>query len=376
MFKIALNAGHGLYTAGKRCLKSIDPNETREWTLNSRICNKIQEKLKDYTGYELIRLDDTTGKTDVALKTRTNKANTWGADFYLAIHHNAGIKGGSGGGLETYVYPGVKGVTKEWQKDLYNACIKYSNLKGNRANGMRESDLHEVRESHMPSVLIECGFMDSTVDTPIILTDKFADQIATACVEVLVNRGKLTKKANQPRGYLDSASINEISGWAYDGTDKELEVHIYGYLNDKKVFGIPGIKANIYREDLKKNGIGNGKHGFKYSYDLSKYGDGVYTIKAYAIGGTNPELTNTKRVSCIENAKRKILEEKKAEEERKRLEEEAKKKQEEQAKKEQDVQDTISKIDADNLDENQKKNLISLLIDFIKNAIKVIFKKQ
>jgi hypothetical protein len=30
MFKIALNAGHGLYTAGKRCLKALDPKETIE----------------------------------------------------------------------------------------------------------------------------------------------------------------------------------------------------------------------------------------------------------------------------------------------------------------------------------------------------------
>lgn len=27
MYKIALNAGHGLNTAGKRCLASLDPNE-------------------------------------------------------------------------------------------------------------------------------------------------------------------------------------------------------------------------------------------------------------------------------------------------------------------------------------------------------------
>ena len=31
IFKLALNAGHGLYTEGKRCLKSLDPKETREW---------------------------------------------------------------------------------------------------------------------------------------------------------------------------------------------------------------------------------------------------------------------------------------------------------------------------------------------------------
>ena len=46
MFKIALTAGHYKYTAGKRCLKALDPKETREWTLNDRIADKIENLLK------------------------------------------------------------------------------------------------------------------------------------------------------------------------------------------------------------------------------------------------------------------------------------------------------------------------------------------
>ena len=198
-FKIALNAGHGKYTIGKRCLKMLDPNETREWTLNSYICNKIEKNLKAYTGYELIRLDDTTGETDIALATRTNKANAFEADFYLSIHHNAGIYGGTGGGIETYIYTKASAKSKEWQTALYNALIKHTGLKGNRADGIRTKNLHECRESNMPCVLIECGFMDSATDVPIILTDKFAEQVASACVEVLIEKGGLIEKQNETK---------------------------------------------------------------------------------------------------------------------------------------------------------------------------------
>lgn len=196
MFKLALNAGHGKYTSGKRCLKTIDPNETREWTLNSRICEKITAKLNNYEGYELLRIDDPTGKTDVPLKTRTTKANNWKADFYLSIHHNAGINGGIGGGTIAIVYTSIKdgSVTQQWQKALYDAVINIAGLKGNRSNPLQKQDLHEVRETNMPAVLIECGFMDSTTDTPIILTDDFADKVASACVDVIVKRGGLTPK--------------------------------------------------------------------------------------------------------------------------------------------------------------------------------------
>lgn len=203
MFKIALNSGHGIHTAGKRCLKTLDTNETREWKLNSRICNKITEKLRAYDGYELIRLDDTIGEIDVPLKERTDKANRWDADFYLSVHHNAGINGGTGGGVETYIYTNASAQSEEWQTALYEALIKHTGLKGNRSDGTRKANLHEVRESNMPAVLIECGFMDSQTDVPIILTDNFAEQVANACVEVIVAKSGLKKKV---------ATINNNSG--------------------------------------------------------------------------------------------------------------------------------------------------------------------
>lgn len=194
MFKIALNAGHGLYAAGKRCLKSIDPNETREWWLNARICDKVENILSEYEGYELLRLDDRTGKTNVSLKKRTDNANKWGAHIYVSVHHNAGINGGSGGGIVAYSYTATDIVTNEWKAAFYNSLIKHTALRGNRATPLATADLHECRETKMPAVLLECGFMDSTVDTPIILTEEFADKCAAAISEVLIERCGLTKR--------------------------------------------------------------------------------------------------------------------------------------------------------------------------------------
>ena len=196
-FKIAISAGHGMKTAGKRCMKKLDKNETREWWLNDRICDKIETKLKAYDGYSVLRVDDTTGKNDIALSKRSKASNNWGADFYLSIHHNAGVNGGSGGGLVAFVHPKASTKAIEWQKALYDAIVKKTGLKGNRAVPLGKANFHEVREPKAPAVLIECGFMDSKTDVPIILTDKFADQVATACVEVIVKKGKLTKKKTE-----------------------------------------------------------------------------------------------------------------------------------------------------------------------------------
>ena len=194
MLKIALTAGHYLETAGKRCLKSLDKNETREWVLNDRICDKVEAKLKAYTGYSLLRTDDTTGKKAISVEDRAAAANKFGADIYISVHHNAGIEGGKGGGIMAYTYLKVDQTTKDWQKELYNALIKQTGLKGDRLSPLASADLGDCRLTAMPAIILECGFMDSATDVPIILTEEFAEGCATAIVEVLVKRGKLTKK--------------------------------------------------------------------------------------------------------------------------------------------------------------------------------------
>ena len=134
-YKIAIDAGHGLYTAGKRCDKTLDPNETREWWLNNRIAVYVEDGLKEYTGYELIRTDDRTGKTDVKRPERCRRANEFKADIFISIHANAAEKKFSGGGIVAYVCKGLSatGTTRTLQKDLYDRLIAHTGLKGNRA---------------------------------------------------------------------------------------------------------------------------------------------------------------------------------------------------------------------------------------------------
>lgn len=232
MFKIALSAGHGKNTAGKRCMKKLDPRETREWVLNSRIAEKIEELLSDYSGWELLRLDDRTGARDIPLKTRTKTANAWGADFYLAIHHNAGVYGGKGGGIVAFVYTRPKAESVAWQKALYNALIEETGLRGNRATPMAKKNLHECREPDMASTLLELGFMDSKTDVPVILTEKFADQCARVIVNVIVERGKLTKKPKNFQTYLVRVTANTLNvragaGTSYDVVTKVKKGDVY-----------------------------------------------------------------------------------------------------------------------------------------------------
>jgi N-acetylmuramoyl-L-alanine amidase len=208
-FKLVLDAGHGKTTLGKRCLKKLDPKQTREWVLNSRIVEKIQKLLEGYTGYELLRVDDPTGKIDVSLAKRTNAANKFKADFYLSVHHNAGIYGGKGGGIMSLVYTKASDESIAWQKALYNSLIEKTGLKGNRSKPMAKQNLHVCRETNMGAVMLELGFMDSSTDVPVILTEAFADKCAEAIVEVIVKRGGLKKKAAEVKKCTVNVAVLE-----------------------------------------------------------------------------------------------------------------------------------------------------------------------
>ena len=107
-----------------------------------------------------------------------------------------------------YVYTKPQAASVQWQKDLYQVLIAATGLKGNRSNPMPKKNLHEVRETTMPAVLLELGFMDSKTDVPVILSEAYASECAAAIVAVLAEKGKLEK--NQEEGYTLDRFIREV----------------------------------------------------------------------------------------------------------------------------------------------------------------------
>lgn len=195
MKTLALSAGHYLGQAGKRCDKSLDPTETREWFLNARIAMMLTDILNQYEGIKIVRLDDPTGISFVTLAERSNKANSIKADFYLAIHHNAGAKLTTSGGTVVYCKPGKLHNAQA----LYNSVVSKTGLKGNRSKPINETtDLWEVKAPTMESILIENGFMDSKIDTPIILTEAHAKKTAEGLANFFISMWNLRKKNDAP----------------------------------------------------------------------------------------------------------------------------------------------------------------------------------
>lgn len=215
MFKIAYCAGHYLHTPGKRLPAQLDENCTREWVLNDRVARYFAKAAEGYEGVQLYRTDDETGKTFVDIPERVAQANKWGADLYIDMHHNAAGVIFSGGGVEAFSYPG-SAQGRKYRDAIYEAVVAAGGLKGNRGNPLQEKRFDSLSLSKMPAVLIEYGYMDSSVDAPIILTDAYAKKVGYATMEAIAKLEGLEKKVSDS----DSAKV----GYVFDQTEFIKEV--------------------------------------------------------------------------------------------------------------------------------------------------------
>lgn len=195
MLKIAIDAGHYLKTPGKRCLKKLDANQTREWVLNSRIADKLTELLQSYD-CEILRVDDVSGAKSISLSKRCKSANAWNADVYISIHHNAGVNGGNGGGTVVFYYSS-KAERETQAKSLYNEIVKKTGLVGNRASKVVKKYYYVLSHTNAPAFLLENGFMDSARDVPVILSEEHADKTAQGLLAFLRNAFNLASKDAQ-----------------------------------------------------------------------------------------------------------------------------------------------------------------------------------
>jgi N-acetylmuramoyl-L-alanine amidase len=192
--KIAYCAGHYLGTPGKRVPKYLDPKQTREWTLNDRIARYFDEASKQYEDVDTLRVDDPTGKKHISIKNRTKKANEWGADLYVDMHHNAAGRVFDGGGVVAFSKK-TDELGAKYRDAIYEAVVAAGGLKGNRANPLVAKNYSTMVHSKATAVLIEYGFMDSTVDYPIIATEAYAKKVGYATMEGIAKVRGIKKKS-------------------------------------------------------------------------------------------------------------------------------------------------------------------------------------
>lgn len=203
-YLVAIDAGHGMHTEGKQSVPMsknlyIDGELARakgkiikenEW--NRGVSEYIAAALKR-CGINTMYTADMTGKTDIPLNSRANTANKKGADILISNHYNAI---GSCAKWQTR----VKGLLVMHTKNSSSNSIKLGNLAVKHLEKdidyeysyglMKDVDMSGftlaiLRQTTMPAILIEYGFMDYWNEAKLMLDKKHQEKCAEAVAKAV-----------------------------------------------------------------------------------------------------------------------------------------------------------------------------------------------
>jgi len=118
-----------------------------------------------------------TNEIDLDLGPRVSMANNTKADIFVSIHANASVgKKRNINGLETFYYSGWKGrlLAEKIQKQI----IKVS--PGSPDRGVRRGSYFVIKQTNMPAVLVEIGFITGKLDGSRLSKDMHRERVAYA----------------------------------------------------------------------------------------------------------------------------------------------------------------------------------------------------
>jgi len=163
---IAVDIGHNAAFDGGK----VGVNGITEDSCTKKVGTLVKAKLKAL-GYNVVDCSPVNATSlRNALKQRTDKANSANADYFVSIHFNASLNG-KGYGTEVYYR------SEEGKKLAASVQSKITAL-GFADRGIKYKNTYYVmKNAKMPSILIECAFVDSASDMKKFNAESMANAI-------------------------------------------------------------------------------------------------------------------------------------------------------------------------------------------------------
>lgn len=164
---VVIDAGHGNQDPG-----TIGYSKTKEKDFNLAVALKVGQLLEKESNIDFVltRSDDTFLK----LEERARIANDLNADVFVSIHANSGPIAASGS--ETY-------YQRDASKALANVMHKYLvKATGLPDRGVKYGNYHVIRETKMPAVLLEVGYLSNPKDEAALFSESLQNSIAQGIV--------------------------------------------------------------------------------------------------------------------------------------------------------------------------------------------------
>ena len=260
-YKVAIDAGHGSNTAGKR-----HPDDYREHYSNTYMAFYLEQILSK-NGIQTLKVswNDSiaTDDADVALATRQSQIKNWGADISVSIHANAygdGKSYNSANGVETLYHSiaAYAGDSKNLAQKIQNQLIK-GTKQTNR--GVKTSSLAMCNCNAMEtkaSVLVETAFMTNNTESDLLKSDAFcrecAREIAQGIFDYLGVSGNvnitLISANSTLNGSVSASDSPSTASSSANTTSGTYQVKLLDNLNIRKT-----PNGTIVQKDGAKKGI-------------------------------------------------------------------------------------------------------------------------
>jgi N-acetylmuramoyl-L-alanine amidase len=179
-YKIALSAGHGPHTKGKRTPLFEDGTFMHEHEFNNSVVNKLYGLLLHVKDFNVTIVSDTL--TDVPLSQRVYREQQIVSDLFLAVHANA-IEGkwNDVNGIESFYNNGSTKGRKYcgiFQANLIEDTGLHNRGAKSAPGPQYNHSLYVLKNTYGPAVLVECGFMDNKGEAIKLMSDEYRDIVA------------------------------------------------------------------------------------------------------------------------------------------------------------------------------------------------------
>lgn len=164
-FYVAVDPGHGGYSTGAVY------EEVQEKDINLPIALRVAELLEERGCKVLLTRED---DRFVDLYDRSYMANDAGVDIFVSIHANASETDGDFQGIFTYHCPGARRA-KELAQAVQDQVVQAT---GAMDWGLLAERFVVLRETYMPAILVETGFMSCHEELMRLVDPEYQEKLA------------------------------------------------------------------------------------------------------------------------------------------------------------------------------------------------------
>lgn len=188
---IVVSPGHGVYGAGGAIDRgAVSPiNGLDEVDFNTPLSLKLRDKL-EAAGATVIMIRDTEGPINMSLYERSVLTNNANADAFVEIHGDSAANAAAKG-IGTWIYTDNTRLTTAAQKDMRNEFGSVMNQALANTTGqpayVKYGNFSVIRETEVPCVLVECGFLTNAEDAARLATDAYQEKLAQGIYNGLAN---------------------------------------------------------------------------------------------------------------------------------------------------------------------------------------------